>query len=110
MGVCMCPPGAKHDMSLRCHSVYCNNVDRVAKARRERQNDIVARAYLTSRFGSLQFAKKLLGKYEGRRTKQTTESFYVRIARHAKARPPTRASARLRNLAGRKQRKAAAKV
>ena len=43
---------------------------------------------------------RALQKHEGRRTKQTTESLYVRLARHARALPvPTRASARLRTAA-----------
>jgi hypothetical protein len=100
MGTCNCPPDAEWNPELRCTRTYCRNVDPNEKAAQDKKNDAAARHYLTARYGSLQHATRVLKKYEGVRSKQTTESFYVRIARWARALPlPTRASARLRKAA-----------
>ena len=95
-----CPPSAKFDLTRRCHGVFCKFENPRKKAADARAAVAAARASLAARYGSLQGAVRALQKHEGRRTKQTTESLYVRLARHARALPlPTRASARLRTAA-----------
>lgn len=96
MGACRCPPSAKFNLTRRCHGVYC----KFENPRKKAADARAARAFLAARYGSLQGAVRALQKHEGRRTKQTTESLYVRLAQRARALPlPTRASARLRTTA-----------